>query len=89
MDTTELIAALSRPDAYPAPPDEVVVHQTHISAVFLSGPFAYKVKKPVDFGFLDFSTLDRRRHFCHEEVRLNHRLAYRVGGAVRFGYRPV
>ncbi|MGD2070368.1 MAG: phosphotransferase, partial [Gemmatimonadota bacterium] len=49
--------------------------QTHLSTVFLAGPYAYKVKKPVDFGFVDFSTLERRRHFCHEEVRLNRRLA--------------
>ena len=49
--------------------------QTHISHVFLTGPWAYKVKKPMNFGFLDFSTLDRRRHFCEEELRLNARLA--------------
>lgn len=71
----DLIAALARPEAYPHPVDAVTVHQTHISAVFLAGPFAYKVKKPVEMGFLDFRTLDRRRHFCAEEVRLNRRLA--------------
>jgi hypothetical protein len=49
--------------------------QTHISHVFLTGRWAYKIKKPVNFGFLDFSSLDRRRHFCHEELRLNARLA--------------
>ena len=49
--------------------------QTHISHVFLTGSWAYKVKKPMNFGFLDFSTLDRRRHFCEEELRLNARLA--------------
>src|SRR5262249_8923514 len=48
---------------------------THISVVFLAGPFAYKIKKPVKLAFLDFSDLDRRRHFCEEEVRLNRRLA--------------
>jgi aminoglycoside phosphotransferase family enzyme/predicted kinase len=54
---------------------EVVVHQTHISVVFLVGPFAYKIKKPVNLGFLDFRTVEKRRHFCEEEVRLNRRLA--------------
>lgn len=49
--------------------------QTHISCVFLAGDDVYKVKKPVHFSFLDFSTLERRRHFCHEEVHLNRRLA--------------
>jgi aminoglycoside phosphotransferase family enzyme/predicted kinase len=53
----------------------VVVRQTHISLVFLAGDRVYKVKKPVNFGFLDFSSLERRRHFCEEEVRLNRRLA--------------
>ena len=50
------------------------MHQTHISAVFLAGPYAYKIKKPLDLGFLAFTTLERRRHFCSEEVRLNRRL---------------
>ncbi|MGM0516436.1 MAG: AAA family ATPase, partial [Pseudomonadota bacterium] len=49
--------------------------QTHISHVFLTGTWAYKIKKPMNFGFLDFSSLDRRRHFCLEELRLNARLA--------------
>ena len=49
--------------------------QTHISYVLLAGEHVYKVKKPVRFSFLDFSTPERRRHFCHEEVRLNRRLA--------------
>jgi uncharacterized protein len=70
-----LLEALSRPDAYPHRVDNVRVMQTHLSMVFLAGPYAYKLKKPVRFGFVDFSTLDRRRHFCHEEVRLNRRLA--------------
>jgi uncharacterized protein len=70
-----LIALLSRPDAYPFSVRAVGVCQTHISVVFLAGDFAYKVKKPVRLSFLDFSTLERRRHFCDEEVRLNRRLA--------------
>src|SRR5690242_13229210 len=75
MDLPQLIDALARPSAYPFAVDAVEVRQTHISAVFLAGPFVYKVKKPVAMGFLDFSTLARRRHFCDEEVRLNRRLA--------------
>ncbi|RUL83080.1 bifunctional aminoglycoside phosphotransferase/ATP-binding protein [Tautonia sociabilis] len=75
METARLIEVLSHPDAYPHPADAVEVHQTHLSAVFLAGRFAYKVKKPVSFAFVDFSTLARRRHFCDEEIRLNRRLA--------------
>jgi len=52
--------------------------ETHISSVILSGGFAYKIKKPLDFGFLDFTTLERRRHFCTEELRLNRRLAPQI-----------
>ncbi|WP_227875950.1 AAA family ATPase [Kushneria konosiri] len=51
------------------------VYETHISWVILTGDYAYKIKKPLDFGFLDFSTLTRRRRFCEDEVRLNRRLA--------------
>src|SRR5213594_3477327 len=75
MDLPHLIAALSNASAYPQPVDGVEVRHTHISVVFLAGDFVYKIKKPVNLGFLDFSTLDKRRHFCAEEVRLNRRLA--------------
>jgi uncharacterized protein len=75
MDLPQLIEAMSSPAAYPYAVDAVEVRQTHISVVFLAGAFVYKVKKPVRFDFLDFSTLERRRHFCEEEVRLNRRLA--------------
>jgi uncharacterized protein len=85
MDPGRLIEELSRPAAYPGAVGRVEVRQTHISAVFLAGPHAYKVKKPVDFGFLDFRTLGQRRHFCEEEVRLNRRLA----PAVYLGVVPV
>jgi aminoglycoside phosphotransferase family enzyme/predicted kinase len=78
MEVAPLIEVLSDPAAYPYPVDRVQVRQTHISVVFLAGPFAYKIKKPVNLGFLDFSTLDRRHHFCEEEVRLNRRLAPEV-----------
>ena len=78
MELPELIARLSSSAPYSHPADAIEVHQTHISAVFLAGPFAYKVKKPVNLGFVDFSTLDKRKHFCDEEVRLNRRLAPQV-----------
>ena len=54
------------------------VEQTHISIVAIASPYVYKVKKPLDLGFLDFSTLEKRRHFCLEEVRLNRRLTHDV-----------
>ena len=69
-----LIAALCDPAAYDHPVEAVRLVQTHISWVLLTGIYAYKIKKPVDFGFLDFSTLEKRRFFCEEELRLNRRL---------------
>ena len=75
MEVPQLIEALSAPSAYPQPAETVEVHQTHISIVFLAGSLAYKIKKPVDLGFVSYRTLERRRHFCEEEVRLNRRLA--------------
>jgi uncharacterized protein len=71
----DLASQLQLPGAYPYLAKRVELVETHISWVFLAGPFAYKVKKPVNFGFVDYSSLERRRHFCHEEVRLNRRLA--------------
>jgi aminoglycoside phosphotransferase family enzyme/predicted kinase len=93
------LPARVRPFADPAfyahRPASVELIETHISWVFLAGPYVYKVKKPVNLGFLDFRTLARRRHFCREEVRLNQRLAphayldvvpvTRAGGAYRLG----
>lgn len=70
-----LVAALCDHTAYDHPAEMVVHLHTHISDVFLAGAYAYKVKKPVDFGFLDFTTLDKRRRACEDEVRLNSRLA--------------
>jgi uncharacterized protein len=75
MNIAQLIEALSDPRAYPHEVDRVEVRQTHISVVFLAGPFAYKVKKPVHLHFVDFSTLELRRFYCAEEIRLNRRLA--------------
>ncbi len=62
------------PCSYPHHPQRVRMLQTHSSWVFIAGEFVYKVKKPVNFGFLDFSTLEKRKHFCHREVDLNRRL---------------
>ncbi len=73
--TTAWVASLLRPEAYPHPVQRVELLETHISWVFLTGSYAYKLKKPVDFGFLDFSTPQRRELFCHEELRLNQRLS--------------
>ncbi len=70
-----LIDALKRPDAYDHPVAEVRLIETHISWLLLTGTYAYKIKKPVDFGFLDFSTLEKRHFFCLEELRLNRRFA--------------
>lgn len=66
------------PSAYPHAVDRVEHIETHISHVFLAGDFAYKLKKPLDLGFLDFSTLAKRRFYCEEELRLNRRLAQRI-----------
>ena len=76
MDATlpEHIQGLLSPKAYPHAPKEVELRQTHISYVFLADELVYKLKKPLDLGFLDFTTLEKRRHFCEEEVRLNRRL---------------
>ena len=65
----------TQPAAYPGSVSRIELLETHISWVFLAGDFAYKLKKPVDLGFVNFSTLERRRHFCDEELRLNRRLA--------------
>ena len=69
-----LIAALQNPALYPHPVERFEVIETHISWVLLTGPYAYKIKKPMDFGFLDFTSLDKRRFYCNEELRLNQRL---------------
>ncbi|HZJ54813.1 MAG TPA: hypothetical protein VFD38_11795, partial [Myxococcaceae bacterium] len=71
----EILSSLSRPAAYPHPVDGVRVVQTHVSVVFLAGPYAYKVKKPVHFDFLDAHLLARRREMCRQEVELNRRLS--------------
>ncbi len=71
----QLITALLDSAAFSDDSGEVEHIQTHISHVILAGEFAYKIKKPLDLGFLDFSTLERRKFCCEEELRLNRRLA--------------
>ncbi|MGK7369303.1 MAG: hypothetical protein ACNS64_03740, partial [Candidatus Halalkalibacterium sp. M3_1C_030] len=73
MDT-KLLQFLKDPESYKHAPQSVEHIQTHISHVFIADPFVYKFKKPVNFEFLDFSTLDKREHYCHREVELNRRL---------------
>ena len=93
----EYIAALLDPAAYPYPVENVDLVQTHISYVLLAGDRVYKLKKPVDLGFLNFTTLRRRHYYCRQEVTLNRRLCadtylgvvrvteqdgrYRIGGS--------
>ncbi len=94
----DLIRNLLRAAPYPHEAPHPQLIETHISWVLLAGDFAYKLKKPVDLGFLDFSTLERRRHFCEEELRLNRRFApalyvdvVPIGGSVaepRVGAEP-
>jgi len=74
----EIEAAFLKPSLYPHAVEEIFCCETHISKVFLTGGYAYKVKKPVNFGFLDFSTLEKRRHFCEREVLLNQRLSHNI-----------
>lgn len=90
-----LLAFLRDPASYPHRPAEIHELHTHSSLVFIVPPLVYKIKKPVNFGFLDFSTLGKRRHFCQREVELNSRLSpgiylgvesiTREGGGFAFG----
>ncbi|MCF8040871.1 MAG: AAA family ATPase [Desulfarculaceae bacterium] len=71
----QVLQALAGREIYSHPVESIEHLQTHISHIFLTGPMAYKLKKPVDLGFLDFRTLEERKRFCLEELRLNRRLA--------------
>jgi len=75
MSLQEMHRQLLDPATYPEPTDSVEFRETHISRVYLTDSHAYKLKKPLDLGFLDFTTLERRGFFCAEEVRLNQRFA--------------
>lgn len=74
-DLPPVAQALLKPGAYPHPTGRIEFIQTHISYVFLTDEYAYKIKKPVNFGFLDYSTLAKRRYYCKREVELNSPLA--------------
>jgi len=81
----DVIRSLQRPSAYPHPAGEITHIQTHASHVLLAGEFAYKIKKPLSLGFLDYSRLDERRRLCEEEVRLNRRLC----AGIYLGVMPI
>ena len=70
-----IFEAMARPDFYPHNVSTIEQRETHISKVFLTGKYAYKIKKPVYLEFLDFTTLEKRRHCCQQEVTLNKRLS--------------
>lgn len=78
MDFSNLLEALQNPEIYPEKPEKVELLQTQVSAIFIVGEHVYKVKKPVNFGFLDFTTLEKRKYFCRKEVVLNRRLCPEV-----------
>lgn len=90
-----MIEALLHAAAFPHPVGRIELLETHISWVVLTGDFAYKIKKPVSLGFLDFRMLERRRHYCEEEFRLNRTWApglyldvvpiVEIGGEVKVG----
>ncbi len=74
----DLVEQMQRPEFYPHAAKAVDIRETHISMVFLAGEFVYKIKKPLQLEFLDFSTLEKRRYYCFQEVLLNRRLAPNV-----------
>jgi uncharacterized protein len=74
MQVNPIVDAMLNPQTYPEPTGKIDLIQTHISYVFLTEKYVYKVKKPVNFGFLDFSTLDKRKLYCEKELELNRRL---------------
>jgi aminoglycoside phosphotransferase family enzyme/predicted kinase len=74
----EILETMMQADFYPHPVEAIEVRETHISTVFLTGPFVYKIKKPVDLGFLDFTSLEKRQQYCLQEIALNRRLSHGV-----------
>ena len=74
IDQNQIVKALMTPEAYVEDPKNIELIQTHISFIFLTREFVYKVKKAVNFGFLDFTTLRKRRFYCEKELELNRRL---------------
>ena len=98
MHHSGLIRKLLEPEAYPHRVHDLQIIETHISWVILTGEYAYKIKKPVTLGFLDFSSLEQRKFFCEEELRVNRRTAPELyidivpigtkGEKVRVGVEP-
>jgi aminoglycoside phosphotransferase family enzyme len=78
MTQSKLISDLMQPSAYPEKSKDVTLAHTHISTVFILDNFVYKIKKPVNFGFLDFSTLEKRKYYCNKEIELNSRFSQDV-----------
>ena len=76
--TATLIVRLQQAGCFPHPVTQIQLIETHISWVLLTGDYAYKIKKPLNLGFLDFSTLALRRQCCDEELRLNRRFAPQI-----------
>jgi uncharacterized protein len=74
LEQKQIVDALMQPGAYPDNTGKIELIQTHISFVFLTEKYVYKMKKSVNFGFLDFSTLDKRHSYCLKELELNRRL---------------
>ncbi len=74
----KLFQAMEKPNFYPHPVSCIEQRETHISKVFLTGDYVYKIKKPVNLEFLDFTTLEKRRYYCRQEVILNRRLTHNV-----------
>jgi aminoglycoside phosphotransferase family enzyme len=74
MVLSDIVKILSNPAAYPEPTKKVEIAQTQMSVVFLTDKFVYKIKKPVNLGYLDYTTLGKRHHLCEQEIRLNRRL---------------
>ena len=82
MELQYKIEDLLKPEAYPRKPQKIELIQTQMSFIFLTGDYVYKVKKPVDLGYLDYTTLEKRLFFCHQELELNRRLCPEVYLAV-------
>jgi aminoglycoside phosphotransferase family enzyme len=68
------VGALLKPQTYPHKPQKIELVQTQMSFIFLAGEYVYKIKKPVNLGYLDYTTLEKRQFFCHQELELNRRL---------------
>jgi aminoglycoside phosphotransferase family enzyme/predicted kinase len=79
MDSNQLIEQLKNPEFYPHPVKiSVEVIQTHASIIFLTGDYAYKIKKPVNYNFLDFSSLEKRKYYLEQELELNQKVAANI-----------